>query len=162
MFEPELSRKQIHCIEESTYDIFGTFPPPAVIRRPILSRRPGNCAPLASPRYAPVAFVLNCITHAKASVVSIDLKCSSLQEEGSLLRCTAADWIKHCWCNTFIDNAIDRQVIYRWMITSDDASWFMTVAFSIPYRQSCIFCRESANIVWVEKHFLLKNDQVLN
>jgi len=42
MFEPEIFRKQIHCIEESTCDIFGTF------------RRPGNCAPLA-PLVTPLA-----------------------------------------------------------------------------------------------------------
>jgi len=47
MFEPELFRKQIHCIEETTCNISGTF------RRPILTRRPGNCAPLSPPRYAP-------------------------------------------------------------------------------------------------------------
>jgi len=38
MFEPELFRKQIYCIEENTCNIFGTF------------RRPGNCAPF---NYAP-------------------------------------------------------------------------------------------------------------
>ena len=39
MFEFEVFRKQMHCIEESTCDIVGAF------------RRPGNCAPFAS-RYA--------------------------------------------------------------------------------------------------------------
>jgi len=34
MFEPEVFRKQMYCIEESTYDIVGSF------------RRPGDCAPL--------------------------------------------------------------------------------------------------------------------
>jgi len=34
MFEPEVFRKQMHCIEESTCDIAGTF------------RRLENCAPL--------------------------------------------------------------------------------------------------------------------
>jgi len=37
MFELEVFRKQIYCIEESTCDIFGGF------------RRPGNCAPLVTP-----------------------------------------------------------------------------------------------------------------
>jgi len=36
MFELEIFRKQMHCVEESTCDIFGIF------------RRPGNCVP---PRY---------------------------------------------------------------------------------------------------------------
>jgi len=42
MLEPEVCRKQMYCIEESTCDNVGTFqrPPPAVIRRP------GNCARL--------------------------------------------------------------------------------------------------------------------
>jgi len=34
MFESEVFRKQLSCIEESTCDIVGTF------------RRPGNCPPL--------------------------------------------------------------------------------------------------------------------
>jgi len=53
MFEPEVFRKQMHCIEESICDIVGTFQPPhgyaaptAVIRPPIVIRRPGNCASL--------------------------------------------------------------------------------------------------------------------
>jgi len=33
MFEPELFRKQMYCIEESACDIFGLFGDPAVIRR---------------------------------------------------------------------------------------------------------------------------------
>jgi len=40
MFEPEVFRKQIYCIEESTCDIVGTF------------QHPRNCAPH---RYAPDA-----------------------------------------------------------------------------------------------------------
>jgi len=43
MFEPEVFRKQMYCIEEITCDIIGTF------RR--LGN--GNCATLAPPRYAP-------------------------------------------------------------------------------------------------------------
>ena len=39
MLEPEVFRKQMHCIEECTCDIVGTF------RRPIMFRHPGNCAP---------------------------------------------------------------------------------------------------------------------
>jgi len=46
MFETEVFREQMYCIEESICDIVGTFSaPPAVIRRP------GNCA---TPRYDPV------------------------------------------------------------------------------------------------------------
>ena len=41
MFEPEVFRKQIYCIEESTCGIFGTSWYP-----PIVIRRPGNCAPV--------------------------------------------------------------------------------------------------------------------
>jgi len=37
MFEPEVFRKQMYCIEESTCDISGTF------------RRPENCAPSLRP-----------------------------------------------------------------------------------------------------------------
>jgi len=54
MFEPEVFRNQMYCIEESTCDIVGTF------RRsqqsfgaPEVIRRRGNCAPFASPRYDP-------------------------------------------------------------------------------------------------------------
>jgi len=50
MFEPDVFRKQMYCIEESICDIVGTF------RRstqsfgvPIVIRRPGNCAPLVTP-----------------------------------------------------------------------------------------------------------------
>ena len=42
MFEPDVFWKQMDCIEKSTCDIVGTF------------RRPGNCAPFAPPRYAPL------------------------------------------------------------------------------------------------------------
>jgi len=48
MFEPELFLKQIHCIEESTCDIFGAFRHPAVIRRPHSDSAPGELLPLAS------------------------------------------------------------------------------------------------------------------
>jgi len=41
MFENEVFRDQIYCIEESICDIFGTF------RRPRSDSAPGNCAPLA-------------------------------------------------------------------------------------------------------------------
>jgi len=36
MFEPKVFRKQMYCIEES------------ILGAPIVIRRPGNCAPLAS------------------------------------------------------------------------------------------------------------------
>jgi len=35
IFEPEVFRKQMYCIEESTCDLVGTFQrPPAIIRYP--------------------------------------------------------------------------------------------------------------------------------
>ena len=51
MFEPEVFRKQMCCIEERICDITT----PAVIRRPHSDWRPGNCAPIVPPRYAPGA-----------------------------------------------------------------------------------------------------------
>jgi len=60
MFEPELFRKQISCIEESACDIVGTClhprshsTPPAVIRRPHCELAPGELCPLAPSLYAP-------------------------------------------------------------------------------------------------------------
>jgi len=59
MFEPEVFRKQLYWIEESTCDIVGTFRcslsrtphsdsvPPQWFGTPIVIRRPGNCAPLS-------------------------------------------------------------------------------------------------------------------
>ena len=45
IFEPEVFRKQIHCIEESTCDIVGTFRrSPQSFGAPIVIRRLGNCA----------------------------------------------------------------------------------------------------------------------
>jgi len=53
MFEPEVFRKQMHCIEESTCDIVATFRRPyshlaplAMIWRPCSGSVLGNCAPL--------------------------------------------------------------------------------------------------------------------
>ena len=34
MFEPEIFRRQMYCIEDSTWDIVGTFQRPAMIWRP--------------------------------------------------------------------------------------------------------------------------------
>jgi len=46
MFEPEVFRKQLYCIEESTYDIVGTFRrSPQSFGAPVVIRRPGNCSP---------------------------------------------------------------------------------------------------------------------
>ena len=47
MLKPELFRKQIYCIEESNYDIFGTF------RRTRSDSVPGELCPPCPPRYAP-------------------------------------------------------------------------------------------------------------
>jgi len=47
MFEPEVFRKQMYCVEESTCDIVGTFRrPPQWFGAPMVIRRPGNCVPL--------------------------------------------------------------------------------------------------------------------
>jgi len=57
MFEPEVFRKQMYCIEESICVIVGTFRrPPQWFVAPIVIRRSGICAPLVPPRYvsAPV------------------------------------------------------------------------------------------------------------
>jgi len=45
MFEPEVFRKQMCCVEESTGEIVGIFGAPPVNWRPIVIRRPGNCVP---------------------------------------------------------------------------------------------------------------------
>jgi len=46
MFEPEVFRKQIYGIKESSCNIFGTFRRPLQwFGAPIVIRRPGNCAP---------------------------------------------------------------------------------------------------------------------
>jgi len=56
MLEPEVIRKQKYCIEESTCDIVETFGTsrshsalPAVILRPLVTGRQGNCSPLVTP-----------------------------------------------------------------------------------------------------------------
>ena len=48
VFEPDVFRKQMRCIEENTCDIVGTFR-----RSPAVIRRPGNCFPLATPLTTP-------------------------------------------------------------------------------------------------------------
>jgi len=57
MFEPEVFRKQMYCIEESTCDNVGTFGTPIVIWRP------GHFAPLAPTRYIPDADKLQAAKH---------------------------------------------------------------------------------------------------
>ena len=59
MFEPEVFRKQMYCIEESTSDIIGTFQRPcshltplAVIWRPHSDSAPRELRPPYPPRYA--------------------------------------------------------------------------------------------------------------
>jgi len=48
MFEPEVFRKQMYSIEESTCDVVGTVRrPPQSFGASIMIWRPGNCAPLA-------------------------------------------------------------------------------------------------------------------
>ena len=54
IFEPEVFRKQMYWIEESTYDIVGTFRRPhSHSARPAVIRRPGICAPLVHPALHP-------------------------------------------------------------------------------------------------------------
>jgi len=50
MFEPEVFRKQIHCIAESTCDIVGTFRRfPQSFGASIVIPHPWNCALLVTP-----------------------------------------------------------------------------------------------------------------
>jgi len=50
MFEFEVFRKQMYCIEENTCDIVWTFWRPRSDSAPVVIRRPGNSAPS---RYVP-------------------------------------------------------------------------------------------------------------
>jgi len=60
MFEPEVFRNKMHCIEESTCDIVGTWNlelgtfrrPHSHLALPAVIRRPDNCAPFPPRRYA--------------------------------------------------------------------------------------------------------------
>jgi len=53
VFEPEVFRKQMYCVEESTCDNVGTFRrSPQSFGAPTVIWRQGNCSPLVSPRYA--------------------------------------------------------------------------------------------------------------
>jgi len=64
MFEPEVFRKQMFSIEESTCDIVRIFRcPPQWFRAPIVIRRPGNRAPLVTPLYRPVARFQDLVEH---------------------------------------------------------------------------------------------------
>jgi len=74
MFEPEVYRKQMYCIEEITCVIVGTF------------RRPGNCASLAPTRYAPDR---NSTIMSKANITKTDSRESLLYnaKEGFSLTC---------------------------------------------------------------------------
>jgi len=49
MFEPEVFRKQIYCVEESSCDNFGTFRrPPQCFGAHTVIWRPENCSPLVT------------------------------------------------------------------------------------------------------------------
>jgi len=74
MFEPELLRKQIHCIEESTCDIFGIF------------RRLGNCAPLVTPLTIPKQ-PLQIAKGMQRSFDSQDLMHDGVHMSSSTVRC---------------------------------------------------------------------------
>jgi len=53
MFEPEVFRKQMHCVKEKNCDNVGTFRrPPQSFGPPTVIWRSENCAPLVPPRYA--------------------------------------------------------------------------------------------------------------
>jgi len=54
IFEPEVFRKQMYCIEKSTCDIFGTFRSPPVILAHRSDSAPGELSPPCTPRYARV------------------------------------------------------------------------------------------------------------
>jgi len=59
-FETEDFGKQLYCIEESTFDIVGAFlRPPHLFDDPVVIRRPGNCASICPPRYAPARLIRN-------------------------------------------------------------------------------------------------------
>jgi len=63
MFDPEVLRKQMHCIVESTCDIVWTFQRPSQsCGAPIMIRRPGNCSPL-SPFLTPMTVVFSSLNH---------------------------------------------------------------------------------------------------
>jgi len=47
MFEPEVYRKLMYCIEEITCDVFGIFGAPALIQRPHSDTGEGELCPLA-------------------------------------------------------------------------------------------------------------------
>jgi len=67
-FAPHLGPKQMYCIEGSTCDIVGPFRRPTKwVGAPMVIRRPGNCAPLDPPHYAPspcIDKVQSCISTA--------------------------------------------------------------------------------------------------
>jgi len=52
MFEAQLFRKQIYCIEESTCDIFGTF------QRPSSDSAPGELFPSCPPCDVPACYAI--------------------------------------------------------------------------------------------------------
>jgi len=56
MFGPEVFRKQMQAtaLKKVLVTFLGLFGTPAVIGAHMVIQRPGNCAPLATPRYAPV------------------------------------------------------------------------------------------------------------
>jgi len=60
MFELELFRKQIYCIEENTCDSFGTFRRPYNDSAPHVDSAPGELRPPFPPRYAPGLTEVNC------------------------------------------------------------------------------------------------------
>jgi len=64
IFEPEVFRKQMYCVEECTYDILGIFrrprnhsAPSQYFSAPRVIWRPGNCDPLPL-RYAHVDWTI--------------------------------------------------------------------------------------------------------
>ena len=67
MFEPEVFRKQMPCIEESTCDIVGTFRcPPQSFAPPAVIQRPGYVPPIVTPLPAgqftwPAALISECV-----------------------------------------------------------------------------------------------------
>jgi len=67
MFEPEIFRNRMYCIEESTCDIVGTF------RRPRSHSAPGKLCPPCPPSLRPCAGLKMCLNIRNRSTWAIKL-----------------------------------------------------------------------------------------
>jgi len=78
MFEPEVFRKQMYCVEESTCDNTGIFRRPRQsFGAPTVIWRLGNCAPLVPPRYveAPLIYMKWIDSHSRVEEVITFVSC---------------------------------------------------------------------------------------